>query len=149
MRNVIRIIDLMLAFVGVTFFIMIFTPRYQRLGDLAAGTVVVRRRQLSFDEILYAARESDRAIASATAMTTQRMEYADTGPVRIRIDDAERILLDKFIQRRDSLPPNIRRKLAHDLARRIRERVPDDATAHLNDEQVIETALASTSRNNG
>src|SRR3972149_5536366 len=36
-RNLIRIIDFLFTFVGVTIFVLIFTPRYQRLGDLAAG----------------------------------------------------------------------------------------------------------------
>jgi len=151
LRNVIRILDLGLAVVGVTFFVMIFTPRYQRLGDLAAGTVVVKRRRLSFEEVLYAARMSDRraeSIAAAAAASMERTDRADSSGLRIRIDDSERALLQRFMERRHALPPDVRHKLANDLARRIRARVPGDAIGDLPDERIIETALALNSNPN-
>jgi len=141
-RNVIRIVDLFLAAVGITIFIMIFTPRYQRLGDLAAGTVVVRRRSLSFDEILNAARESDRALE--LALKTRR-----NGNMRIRISDTEKTLLEKFIARREALPPKVRKQLAGDFAGKLRSRDPSDELGEMDDEEVIEAVLASVPiRNN-
>jgi len=152
-RNIVRVIDLMLAGVGVTFFVMIFTPRYQRLGDLAAGTVVVKRRQLSFDTVLNAARSADQAAfyaqqeAAARAQTMYRpgSNITETN-LKIRIDDSERVLIEKFIERRHMLPVDVRRKLARDLAARIRSRLPGDALGHLDDEPFLETALATNPR---
>jgi uncharacterized RDD family membrane protein YckC len=146
-RNVIRIVDLILAGFGVTFFIMIFTPRYQRLGDLAAGTVVIKTRKLTFDEVYAAAVESDHVVTREAERAAAAMAYASNGAyngtVRIRIGDAERILIQKYLERRDSLPENVRKKLRTDLAKRIRAKVPGTSIAELPDEQLIEAAHAS------
>jgi len=152
-RNIVRLIDLMLAIIGVTFFVMIFTPRYQRLGDLAAGTVVVKRRQLSFDTVLNAARSADQMAiyvqreAAARAQTVYGHGLNTTeNSLKIRIDDSERVLIEKFIERRYMLPADVRVKLARDLASRIRSRLPGDALGHLDDEPFLETALAANPR---
>jgi len=141
-RNVVRIVDLILASLGITFFIMIFTPRYQRLGDLAAGTVVVRRRRLTFEDIYEAARRSEEKAAEIMARASSR-----TGAeLNIRINDTETALLRKFMERRESLPPDVRRKLAADLARRIRAKAPGASADSLGSEALIEAALANQSR---
>jgi len=152
-RNILRMIDIAFAALGITFFILIFTPKYQRLGDLAAGTVVVRRRRLEFDEVLNAARSSDQAQAYAAQEAAKRMQgqrQPGFGPVetgvRIRIEDSERVLIEKFMERRVALPADVRKKLARDLAGRIRSRLPGDALGQLTDEQVLETAIASNPR---
>ena len=115
LRNLIRFADLFLAAIGVTFFIMIFTPRYQRLGDLVAGTVVIKRRKLTFDDVLNASRERDRVAAS-------RPKSIETAPgtSRLRISDAEKALVARFMERRESLPKDVRMNLARDLASRLR-----------------------------
>src|SRR5438309_7014876 len=41
-RNLIRVVDFLPVFYGVGFLLIILTPKNQRLGDLAAGTYVVR-----------------------------------------------------------------------------------------------------------
>jgi uncharacterized RDD family membrane protein YckC len=130
LRNIIRIIDLALAAIGVTFFIMIFTPRYQRLGDIAAGTVVVKRRQLSFDDVYSAALDLDRRTSSETSKNAEK-------PVSVRLSDQERLLVERFSERRESLPPDVRKKLAADLASRIRSRVANEKMADLSDEELI------------
>ena len=135
-RNVVRIVDLTLAFFGVTFFVMIFTPRYQRLGDLAAGTVVVKRRRLTFDDVFSASRDADRAADSAA----REIERSDLS-VQVKINDAELQLLSRFVERRGSLPESVRRKLAKDLAGRIRARAHGDAADNLSDEILIEAVL--------
>lgn len=137
-RNVVRIVDLALAMVGITFFIMIFTPKYQRLGDLVSGTVVVKRRRLTFDEIMSASREADRHAAAV-----ERSAALAGAPIRVRVDDAERALLQRFMERRDSLPLDVRRKLAADLARRIRSRAPGEAADRLGDEALIEATVGA------
>jgi len=151
-RNVIRMIDLVLAGFGVTVFIMIFTPRYQRLGDLAAGTVVIKTRRLAFDDVLTVARDLDRnrTHTSERAAATVARATNDTlnGTLRIRIDDAEKILIQRYLERRESLPENVRRKLRADLARRLRKKVPASAVADLSDEQLIETAYAGAQQGN-
>src|SRR3712207_4395693 len=43
-RNVMRLVDVLPAFYAIGMFSIFFTPRNQRLGDLAAGTLIVRER---------------------------------------------------------------------------------------------------------
>ena len=143
-RNLVRLVDLFLAFIGITFFIMIFTPRYQRLGDLAAGTVVVKRRKLTFDDVLNAARKTDRIAAS---LPQPREPVA--GTTRIRISDAERALVSRFIERRNALPADVRIKLARDLSARLRSRVPGSEMSELSDEDVIVAVWENDSASNG
>lgn len=143
-RNLVRLVDLFLAFIGITFFIMIFTPRYQRLGDLAAGTVVIKRRKLTFDDVLNAAREADRIAASRP----QPREPVAGAP-RIRISDAERALISKFIERRNALPADVRIKLASDLSARLRSQIPGSEMSELSDEEVIVAVWENDSASNG
>jgi uncharacterized RDD family membrane protein YckC len=144
LRNLVRFVDLFLAAIGVTFFIMIFTPRYQRLGDLVAGTVVIRRRRLTFDDVLNASREQDRIAAS-------RPKPVEPGPgtVKLRISDAEKTLLSRFIERRNSLPPDVRLNLAKDLAARLRTHMPGSELAELPDEELISEVWKNLSSTNG
>jgi uncharacterized RDD family membrane protein YckC len=135
-RNVVRIIDTLLALLGITFFIMIFTPRYQRLGDLAAGTVVVKRRRLTFDDVIDASRSRDRAALSAA----RELEMADIS-VPIKISDTERKVLERYIERREGLPSQVRNKLAKDLAGRLRQRAPAGTADTLGDDRLIEAVL--------
>jgi uncharacterized RDD family membrane protein YckC len=138
-RNVIRIIDMLLAAVGVTPFVLIFTPRFQRLGDLAAGTVVVKKRALFFDDVLTAARAADR---STTALASEAPALA----IQLKVTEAERDLIERFLARREALPESVRLKLSRDLAARIRAQIPGDAASDLTDEALIEAVHAQASR---
>ena len=138
-RNVVRFADMFLAAVGVTFLILIFTPRYQRLGDLAAGTVVVKRRKLSFDDVLYASKAADRASSAETG----------SGPIvssGLRLTDAEVSVVSRILERRETLPPDVRRNIAKDLADRFRSRLGTDALGDFNDEGILQAALSQARR---
>jgi uncharacterized RDD family membrane protein YckC len=132
-RNVIRIVDNALAAVGITIFIMIFTPRYQRLGDIAAGTVVVRRRRLTIDEVISASRAADKKISS-------QLESDETARSlsKIKITEAEINLIVRFLTRRDSLPGHLRSKFAKDSADRLRSRITDEEIKSLDDEDLLQ-----------
>lgn len=47
LRNIVRIADAAPFFYGVGFVVMLFDPQFRRLGDLAAGTVVIHRDALA------------------------------------------------------------------------------------------------------
>jgi hypothetical protein len=144
LRNLVRFADMFLAGIGVTFFIMIFTPRYQRLGDLVAGTVVIKRRRLTFDDVLNASREQDRVAAS-------RPKQEESGPSvpRLRISDAEKTLIGRFLERRNSLPLDVRTNLAKDLAIRLRANMAGSELAELSDEDLISEVWKNLSAKNG
>jgi uncharacterized RDD family membrane protein YckC len=114
-RNVVRIVD---AIAGIGIFVMFFHPLSRRLGDLAAGTVVVRER----------ARVT---LAAATAPPPVILRTPDEGP---GIDGIERLgrfehdALRTFLAR-PGLTPELRTRLAGDLATRLYVRLALPASA--------------------
>jgi uncharacterized RDD family membrane protein YckC len=109
-RNLLRLIDLLPGAYAVGAISILLTKRGQRLGDLAAGTVVVYEappgapRELA----LAPSAEVDRA---RRGMDVAGLTAAEYGVVR------------SFLLRRDALDPAARAALAADLQRRLRDRV--------------------------
>jgi len=109
-RDVVRVIDLGLFGVGIV--VMFFHPLSRRLGDLAAGTVVVRER-------------STLSLAAATAPPPVILRTPDAGPPIEgieRLGTSEHNALRVFLSR-PGLTPQLRAKLAGDLATRLYERL--------------------------
>jgi len=91
LRNLLRIIDLQPFPSGIIGLgLVALHPRSQRLGDIVAGTVVVRER--GSQEI--PEQRSAATIAERPRLDRQRFE-----------------VLERYIQRRDALPPTVRTRL--------------------------------------
>lgn len=106
-RNLIRIGEMGLGFYAIACVVAVFSPMNKRIGDLAAGTVVVREAKME----------------SPTAFLKEMREepvYASTAYV----SGEERALIKRFLERRDALSPQRRAQLAEQIAERIRPRVP-------------------------
>jgi len=118
-RNLFRLID---CYLPVLPFLpglaMIFLQRRnQRLGDLVAGTIVVRDRPTDW---------------SLGAVPAAPDEAIETGPPDLSDDEFR--LLDQFLARAGELDPAVQTRLATELARRFQERIPRrtaDADAYL------------------
>ena len=119
-RNLIRVGEIMFGFYAISAIAAIFSPENKRLGDMAAGTIVVREAKMqSPASMLREIREEP--VYAATAYATGE----------------ERALVKRFLERRDSLDPRRRSELAHDIAERIRPRVPAEMQ-RLDDEALLE-----------
>jgi len=108
-RNFLRIIDFLPAFyvVGVTS--ILATSRNQRLGDLAAGTIVVRERRPAVTP------------AAAYVPPPAAAPYLKWDVSAVSPEDVT--TLRQFLERRMSLSPGARAYLATDLAARVRPKV--------------------------
>ncbi|HEX4600857.1 MAG TPA: stage II sporulation protein M [Gemmatimonadales bacterium] len=108
-RNLFRLVDCYLPFLPVfPGVVMIFLQqRNQRLGDIVAGTIVVRDRPTEW------------RLASVPTPPDVALE---TGPPDLSDDEFR--LLDQFLARSEELDPTVRIRLATELARRFQERVP-------------------------
>jgi uncharacterized RDD family membrane protein YckC len=125
-RNLVRIVDVFM-FPFLALVSMVVTRRGQRLGDLAAGTMVVRDRKLPAPQV-----QLPTAPGGAGTLDTTRMTARDYTVLRT------------FLARRAGLDVQAREQLAARLAARIREQLgerPDAAS--LSNEQLIEAVAQS------
>jgi len=117
-RNLIRVGEMAIGSYVLSAVSMLLSAENKRLGDFAAGTIVVRDERLALPEI--PANEAE-PVYSATRY----------------LSGEERSLIKRFLDRRDELAPERRSELAAQLAGRVRERVPADL-ARLDDESLLE-----------
>jgi uncharacterized RDD family membrane protein YckC len=117
-RNLIRVGEVALGAYALSAVASIMSSENKRLGDLAAGTIVVR----------------DARTATLAAI---RAASAQTPTVRSALITAEEhALIDRFVARRNTLAPDARRRIAMDLAKRVRSRVSYDLQ-NLSDEDLL------------
>lgn len=118
-RNLIRIGEFALAFYALSAVVSLLSPENKRLGDMAAGTIVVR----------------DARAQSLTAI----LEQAEDAPDRriAMLSDEEHALIARFIARRKDMAPHYRQALATQIADRVRTRVSSDLQK-LDDEELLE-----------
>lgn len=111
LRALLAIVDFQLTAGVAALTTAMVTRRHQRLGDLAAGTVVVRDRT--------AAEEMTSVTFAAPAPLRH---YASTLDVTA-IDVATYQTMRAFLRRADGLSGEVRVRLARDLAERVRPRI--------------------------
>jgi uncharacterized membrane protein SpoIIM required for sporulation/uncharacterized RDD family membrane protein YckC len=110
-RNLMRLVDAQPAFSWAVGLVAMFAhPHNKRLGDLAAGTIVIRDRP-----------EDVRLGVVPAAVAREGEPVAARAP---ELDDAEYRLLEQFLARAHRLADPQRRRLAAQLARRFAARVP-------------------------
>ncbi len=112
-RNLVRLLDCFFPLLPLLpgFLLVFLRADGKRLGDLAAGTIVVRDHP------------ADWSLAAAPAA---RAEPVETGPPEL--SEAEFRLLDRFLARAGELDPVVRRRMAKELVRRFEARVPRRTT---------------------
>ena len=101
--------------------------RNQRLGDLAAGTVVVQEQGLPQGEM------------SSTPVLATRL-----GAARLSIEEVE--VIQTFLARRADLPEYLRMHTAGQLAHRIRQRLELPPSSQRDDEALIESVATEYRR---
>jgi hypothetical protein len=133
-RNLLRPVDALPLFYLLGAAVSLCNSRLQRLGDLAAGTVVIRREQLhvpDLDKLLGGRFNSMLATRHLAARLRQR-----TPP------ELAAAALDALL-RRDEFDPEARLRVFAELSSRFRELVtfPAADTETLSDEQYVRNAV--------
>lgn len=108
-RNILRIVDFLPAFYAAGVISMVSTGRDQRLGDLAAGTIVVRDRFPGLTSAIGAP-----ATVPAEAVATWDVSALD--PIDLST-------IHQFLDRRLALPIPVRAHFASELAARVGPKV--------------------------
>jgi uncharacterized RDD family membrane protein YckC len=104
LRNTIRVIDFLPVFYGVGMIFVLSSERNKRLGDIAAGTVVIKERL---------AEELPLAPPTGIGQTEQ---MAVLVPLLARMTSREEAAVEQFMERRDELALDVRVRLASKLA---------------------------------
>ncbi len=116
-RNLVRIVEFGLGFYALSAISALISPENKRLGDFAAGTIVVRDR-------------AD-AVADLDAYLSRATRSASG------IAEADRLLIERFLARRATLDPAARMRLATRIADRVRPTLRDEHPP-LGDEALLE-----------
>lgn len=106
-RNLLRIVDFMPSFYGVGVITMFLNSKHQRLGDFAAGTLVVHE-------------SSDRA-SSLFFNTPEKTEFSFPQAVNLSPQEAE--LIETFLARRLDIPFEARQQSGRRIAEMISARI--------------------------
>lgn len=130
LRNLVRFVDLMPGIYGVGVCSIALSGQNKRLGDYAAGTVVVH--DAPADALTPAALETGADAQAAGYPTSQ-----------LGVEDLE--LIETFLQRRYDLPLDIRSTTAQRIADRIRVKLAIDQNDLSNEDFLAEVARAKRS----
>ena len=136
MRNLLRMVDRLPLFYLVGGVACLLSRHNQRLGDLAAGTVVMRVPSMEEPSI-------------AAAMGGKYNSFRDYPHVEARlrqhVSPAEAALALESLIRRDEFEPGARIELFKELADHFRARAafPDEATLGMTDEQYVRNVVDS------
>jgi len=128
LRNVLRIVDSLPGFYLVGMLSVLFTKNNQRLGDLAAGTIVVRERRHS--TALPTAAPAGPAPADSELYDVSAISAEEVATIR------------RFLDRRGTLTSEARDRLAREMATRLGPKVVGPAR-RWDPEEFLEYVLAA------
>lgn len=133
-RNLLRFVDLLPVFYLVGGAAMVLTRRAQRLGDIAAGTVVVRALRPAEPDL-------DQVLAGKYNSLREHPHLA--ARLRQQVGPEEASLALRAVLRRDGLDPAARVALFRDLAAHFRPLVefPPDSVEGIADEQYVRNVV--------
>jgi uncharacterized RDD family membrane protein YckC len=130
LRNLLRIVDSLPSLYAIGIVTMLISKENKRVGDYAAGTVVIHEKPL----------EGVNSIWSVAAPA----QAAPTVPsAQLNMDELQ--LVETFFERRLSLDPEVRRSMARQIAQRLGERLNVPFEARPDAEKFLE-ALAEQRR---
>lgn len=129
LRNILRALDMLAGFYPIGLVVMFLSPRSQRIGDYAAGTVVIRERQyhiptsgvptsgIATSGVSQSRVPEDR---SGTGAPGAGMDL-DIEPYVSRLEPRQYEVLRSFLQRRGGMDPNHRKEISGVLCARLFE----------------------------
>jgi len=131
LRNLLRIVDWLPTLYASGIVTMIVSRENKRIGDYAAGTVVIHEKPL----------EAVRSIWKLPAAGTLSAPVGFSAQITLE----ELQVVETFFERRDSLEPDVRWAMARQIADRIGERIGIPPGARPDSEKFLE-ALAEQRR---
>jgi len=132
LRNLLRIVDVLPSLYATGLITMLISSENKRVGDYAAGTVVVHEKPLE-------------GLDSLWGHTAARVEVLPVTHVT-QLNVEELRLVETFLDRRQSLAPEVRWSMARQIATQLGQRLSIPAESRPDSEKFLE-ALAEQRRN--
>src|SRR5438067_3804310 len=125
-RNVVRIVDFLPYAYGVGLVVLFINGKGKRLGDLAAGTIVVKDSDHLALWQIPGGRPTDPPPPPPSATGVLAFAPASPGELALRRLDPElRRFITSYRRRRPELPPALRAQLAGAVQAHLRQAAPD------------------------
>lgn len=143
MRNLFRLLDILpSAFYLVGGVSCVFTKRCQRIGDIAAGTVVIREVKVAQPEIDEILEDIDNSFATMPHLEARLRQNSTPDDARIALD---------AVLRRSELGDRERLRVFGEIADYFRDlaEFPEEITLGLSDEQYVRNVVDSLYRRAG
>jgi uncharacterized RDD family membrane protein YckC len=126
LRNLLRIVDALPTMYAVGLITMLISRENKRIGDYAAGTVVIHEKPLL-------------GVSSIWQQSAAPAQPSAAGPMpRLSVEELQ--LVEAFLDRRGSLEPHVRRAMASQIADRLGERWSIPAEGRADAEKFLEAA---------
>lgn len=123
-RNLLRLVDMLPTMYLIGMVTIIATPKNQRLGDMAAGTIVVRERTVGPSSSSAAASSPWTGYSSAAAGGAGGTSGIDVSAWDVSAVTADELAaVRQFLSRRTSITREARTRLAREMASRLRPKV--------------------------
>jgi uncharacterized RDD family membrane protein YckC len=126
-RNLIRVLEFALGFYFLSAISMLLSSENKRLGDYAAGTIVVRDKTMEVND--------------PKAWLKPESARPPSDSIAGKLDSRVLAVVDQYVARKTSLAPEAARQTAAKIAAMIRPQVGPEI-AHLSDDELI-TRVAS------
>jgi len=133
-RNLIRPLDYFLSALMIGFFIVFASPTYKRLGDLAAGTIVIVERRMTLVELLTDRRVGAFRPTQPPLGLFSKAEVSKLTPTQLNT-------IRRFLDRRYDLTMEKRSKLGSELFAKVAAILPVVEGHGINIEQVLEELI--------
>jgi len=134
-RNFLRLVDFLPVGYAIGLVAILATRRMQRLGDLAAGTMVVKERLSELPESANLPEADAGGTDLPPGVTAELLRVIKVGARAIGRDELRTIR--HFLQRRFELSPEARYRLAHKLAGTIRHHFPGLVEGQLSNPELL------------
>jgi uncharacterized RDD family membrane protein YckC len=133
-RNLLRVVDLLPAFYAVGGIAALLNRKAQRLGDLAANTVVIRISKISQPDLEQLLPDKFNSLRAHPHLEAR---------LRQRVTPVEASVALQALMRRDEFEPTARVQLFSELAAHFKAKVefPSEAVADIADEQYVRNVV--------
>jgi uncharacterized RDD family membrane protein YckC len=128
-RNVVRILEFAAGFYAISAIATLLSPMNRRLGDMAAGTIVVRVSRF------------DRTVTLASLLDA---ENARDDALAGGLSESERDIVRRYVERRTSLTPAARLSLAKQIADALRPKLGASFEFLDDDDLLVHVARTAT-----